>query len=171
MDEVHDNRLRMVKVGARLLLALAALVYVYHYGRSIDQSFPSRNFTVDGKGEVNTTPDIATFAVTVTSEGGKDVAAVQKMNTDKMNAVNAFLKDSGIATKDLKTMDYNLVPRYSNTSCFGGVCPPVTTIGYTLTQTLSVKVRDTAKIGDLLTGVVEKGANTVSGVQFVLDDD
>ena len=37
-------------------------------------------------------------------------------------------------------------------------------------QTTTVKVRDTAKAGDLLTGVGTKGATEVSGLNFTFDD-
>jgi hypothetical protein len=50
------------------------------------------------------------------------------------------------------------------------VCPPSDIVGYTITQSVTVKVRDFAKAGDILGGVVEKGANSVSGLQFIVDD-
>ncbi|MDP2838195.1 MAG: SIMPL domain-containing protein, partial [Candidatus Moranbacteria bacterium] len=72
---------------------------------------------------------------------------------------------------DLKTLQYNLSPRYDYAPCVAGSCPAPSISGYSLTQTLEVKVRDSAKLGDLLSGVVRSGANSVSEVRFTVDDD
>lgn len=168
MNELHAKMLKSLSFA---VLAFGAIVYVYNYARSIDRSYPPRTFSVDGSAEVDTTPDVAMFSATVTTEGGQNVADIQKSNTEKMNKINAFVKEQGVKEKDLKTLQYTLYPRYSNPACTGGYCPPATISGYTLTQTLEVKVRDTSKLSDLLSGVVTQGANSVSDVRFVLDDD
>lgn len=170
---MNEDMRKSVKTVAVGLLAIAALIYVFHYSRMVEKTYPNRSFSVDGTGEIESTPNVATFSVTVMSEGGNNVAAVQKANTEKMSKINTFLKEQGIEEKDLKTTQYNLNPRYSYFPCEPGtnVCPQPSINGYTLTQTLEVKVRDTAKVGDLLTGVVANGANSVSGVRFVVDDE
>lgn len=168
MNELHAKMLKSVSFA---VVAFGMIIYVYNYARSIDQAYPSRTFSVEGSADIDTTPDVAMFSATVTSEGGQNVADIQQMNTEKMNAINAFVKEQEVKEKDLKTLQYNLYPRYSNTPCVNNFCPPATISGYTLTQTLEVKVRDTEKLSALLAGVVEKGANSVSNVRFVLDDD
>lgn len=157
-----------------VVLSVAALGYVYQFGREINQGFSSRTFTVDGESTVNVTPDVAKFSVSLVTEGGKNVGEIQKQNIDKMNAVNAYLKEMGVEKKDLQTTQYSLSPRYSYPNCQQGgqsVCPPPSISGYTLNQSLSVKVRDLEKLGDMLSGVVDKGANSVSSVSFVVDDE
>jgi uncharacterized protein YggE len=52
----------------------------------------------------------------------------------------------------------------------GRVCPPATITGYTIRQIAEVKIRDFSKIGDVMAGVVEKGANSVSNFQFTIDE-
>ena len=49
-------------------------------------------------------------------------------------------------------------------------CPPPEIVGYTVQQTVSVKVRDFSKVGSLLSEVVQSGANSVSQLSFTLDD-
>lgn len=162
--------LKAAIAGAALLFAVSAVVYSYQYSRSVNKAYPTRTFSVEGAGDIDTTPDVAKFSVSVVTDGGKNVAEMQGMNTEKMNTVTAFLKEQGVDKKDMKTSRYDLAPRYDY-SCREGACPPPAIIGYTLSQTLDVKVRDTAKLGDLLSGVVENGANSVSEVRFVVDDD
>lgn len=162
---------KCVKAGALALIALAAVMASYQYKESVENTYPTRTFSVDGSGDVDTTPDLATFSATVTTDGGKDVAEVQGANTEKMNRINAYLKEQGVDKDDLKTSQYNLSPRYSYNPCTAGSCPAPTITGYNLTQTLEVKVRESSKLGSLLSGVVENGANSVSEVRFTVDDD
>lgn len=168
---MSEETMRRSTVFVWILLAVAALGYVYQYGRSVQQTYPTRTFTVDGDAKLSLIPDIAKFSVSVVSEGAR-VADVQKANIEKMNAVQEFLKSAGVDKKDLQTDQYSLNPRYEYSTCDGnGKCPPPHISGYTLTQSLMVKVRDTEKLGDLLSGVTDKGANTVSSVTFAVDDD
>lgn len=163
--------MKRLKVFVFVVLALSAVAYVYQYGRSVNLT-NQNTFTVTGEAETEIATDIATFTVSVVTEGGNDVVAIQKQNVEKMNAINAFLKEQGVEKKDLKTSQYTLSPRYSYPNCDGrSSCPPPSISGYTLTQTLTVKVRDLEKIGNILSGITEKGANTVSGISFTVDDD
>ncbi len=157
-----------------VVLSVAALGYVYRYGQEVKQGDSNRTFSVDAESTVNVTPDVAKFSVSLVTEGGKNVGDIQKQNIDKMNAVNAYLKDMGVEKKDLQTTDYSLSPRYSYPNCVRdgqSICPPPSITGYTLNQSLSVKVRNLEKLGDMLSGVIDKGANSVSQVSFVVDDE
>lgn len=161
-----------MKAAAILLIAVAAVIYSFQYKRLVDNTYPGKTFTVDGTGDIDVTPNIAKFSASVITEGGKNVAEAQKTNTEKMNKINAFLKEQGIEAKDLKTTQYTVNPRYSYSNCSdGGVCPAPEISGYSVNQSLDVKVRDTEKLGDLLSGVVQNGANSTSGVNFVVDDE
>lgn len=135
---------------------------------------PSNTISVSGYGEAFGVADIATFSFSVMSEKST-VAAAQKEATDKVNAITAYLKDAGIDAKDIQTTDYSVYPQYDyeTMACAPGVyCPGGKQVlrGYQVRQTTTVKARDTAKAGDLLTGVGGKGATEVSGLNFTFDD-
>lgn len=51
------------------------------------------------------------------------------------------------------------------------MCPAPKVIGYTIHQSVSLKIRDFKNISPLLTGVVKNGANSVSGLNFTIEDD
>ncbi len=148
-------------------VSLAA--YVHSYGENTATS--NRTFSVSASGKAIAVPDVAEFTFSVTSEGGKDLVALQKDNADRVNKVSAFLKDKNIDAKDITTTDYQLQPRYDYFPC-GGIAPcrAPQISGYTLSQTTRVKVRDFNVIGDLLSGVVAQGANTVSSLTFTRDN-
>lgn len=129
------------------------------------------NFSVSAEGKIVAVPDIAVFTFSVLTQGDTRLAKLQQENTGKANETIAYLKQTGIESKDIKTERYAIEPRYQNVFCRpGAACPPPEIVGYTVHQTISVKIRDFTKIGDVLTGVVQKGANTVSELSFAVDD-
>jgi uncharacterized protein YggE len=103
------------------------------------------------------------------------VAAAQDDATTKANAITAYLKSAGVAERDIQTSNYSVYPQYDYTqqACQpNGICPPGRQVlrGYEVRQSTTVKVRDTAKAGDLLSGVGSQGATEVSGLNFTFDN-
>ena len=169
--EQKAKQYTLVSVGvAALIFSLAAWAFVDAYSKSVEpNSF--RSFSVSGEGKVVAVPDIAKFTFSVVTQGGKNLGELQKKNVDAMNEAIQYVKEQGVADKDVKTENFNVEPRYQYYGCNnGGVCPPAEIVGYTVTQTVGVKVRDFEKAGDILSGVVSHGANNVSGLQFTIDD-
>lgn len=169
MEQKIKNYLWIALTVAVLVGAYAAWRYADAFARSIQPS-SFRSFTVSSEGKTVVIPDVAEFSFTVLTEGGKDLKALQDVNAEKMNRAIAFVKSNGVDAKDVRTASYQVEPRYQYYGCRQGPCPPPEIVGYTVRQTVSVKVRDFAKVGDILAGVVENGANTVSDLRFTLDD-
>ncbi|MBI2003716.1 MAG: SIMPL domain-containing protein [Parcubacteria group bacterium] len=174
LKNYHGFWFREAKVVLLFFFVAAVFWYVSVYSRSV---VPQRSFVVSGEGKIVAVPDIARISIGVLTEGGKNLADLQKQNTEKTNRIISYLKGQGIDQKDIKTEYYNISPRYQYFSCPPvplGVesrpCPPSEIIGYSISQSISVKVRDLSKVGALLTGVVEGGANNVSGPNFTVDD-
>ncbi|MBP9757876.1 MAG: SIMPL domain-containing protein [Candidatus Pacebacteria bacterium] len=161
-------------LGLLAVFLFVASIYALKSVRYIGSGVSASNtISVSGDGEVFAVPDTATFSVTV-QERAKDVATAQTAATKKNNDIIAYLKAEGVEEKDIQTADYNVNPQYeyTNGSCTSGYCQPgkQTLIGFEVTQTLAVKVKDTDKAGDLLSGVGTKGASSVSGLSFTIDD-
>jgi uncharacterized protein YggE len=114
-------------------------------------------------------PDVAHITFSVITQNG-DLAKLQQQNTERANRAIEFVKSKGVDAKDIKTQSYTIEPRYEYRPCTIGPCPPPAIVGYSVTQTVSVKIRDFTIIGDILAGVVERGANSVSGPFFNVDD-
>ena len=167
-----ENKIWLYWAGIIMMIAFAvsSLWYVSAYNESI-QPGNFRSFGVSGEGKAVVVPDVARFTFGVVSEtGGQNIAAIQTQNTDKMNKIIAVLKSAGIKEADIKTENYNLSPRYNYCAREIGICPPSQIVGYSIDQTVAVKVRDFSKIGDLLTKVVSAGATNISQVEFTVDD-
>ncbi|OGG77840.1 hypothetical protein A3B35_02245 [Candidatus Kaiserbacteria bacterium RIFCSPLOWO2_01_FULL_54_24] len=153
-----------------LVLTLSTLKEYRFIGSGVTAT---NTITVSGEGEVFAVPDTATFSVTIQEEA-KQVKDAQKVATEKSNDIIAYLKEQGIEEKDIKTADYSVYPQYDYMqaeTCRAGYCPPGRQVlrGFQVSQTLTVKVRDTEKAGDLLSGVGGLGASSVSGLSFELD--
>ena len=168
MKDNIKNTLGIAATVALGLVSLSSLMYV----RSYDKSTQPSSFSVSATGKVVAIPDVAKFTVGVISQGGLNLGTIQNENADKSNSVADFLKNQGIDEKDIKTQGYGIEPRYQYSVCRydGETCPPPTIVGYTVSQTLEVKGRDFEKLGDILSGVVERGANSVSSLSFTVDD-
>ncbi|MFA5125260.1 MAG: SIMPL domain-containing protein [Patescibacteria group bacterium] len=154
------------------ILAVVLIVYVgvltrnawrtYDYiGKSPDMI---NQITVTGTAKVSVTPDIAVLYLGVINEGAT-VNLAQKGVTDKMNAIiDSLKKEFKIDAKDIKTENYSVNPKYDWTDGRQRI------IGYSANQSVTVKVRDFDKTGDILAKATELGANTVSGPTFSIDD-
>jgi uncharacterized protein len=157
----------------------------------------TNTISVSGHGEALAVPDIATFSFSIVSDKAT-VAAAQADATAKINAVTDYLTGAGVDKKDIQTSDYSVYPQYEyqNAVCpqtppvpvnapnvssgSGGTvssgaiayCPPGKQVlkGYEVSQSTTVKVLDTSKAGDLLTGVGTKGATQVSSLNFTFDN-
>lgn len=142
-------------------------------GRYIGQDAISRNtITVSGTGKVYAKPDLALATFSITTEA-KTVAQAMSENTEKMNAVIKFMKEQGVEDKDLKTTDFNIYPRYEYVKASIEIWPypegKRVLVGYEVIQSLEVKIRDMAKIGTIIQGATDEGANQVGNLQFTID--
>jgi len=176
MDAKIKNYVGAALIVSMLVVAGSAWSYVSSYGKQIDPS-SLRTFSVSGEGKVIAVPDVATFTFSVITEGGKNLSSLQEQNVEKVNKAIAFVKENGVESKDIKTEQYSVEPRYQYFSCGsaysrgGEPCPPPEIVGYIVRQSVLVKVRDFSKAGDIIAGVVDKGANSVSQLQFTIDDE
>ncbi|MFA5967039.1 MAG: SIMPL domain-containing protein [Patescibacteria group bacterium] len=167
MDWKNRDYFKWTIIGALIVFALSAVAYVYAYSRTMQ---PASAFSVSAEGKVVMVPDTAKFTFTVVTQGGTDPVKLQKDNTTKVNAIIKYLQDQGIDKKDIKTEGYYLNPQYSYPVCREGACPPPKINGYEVRNITSVKTKDLDKAGALLSGVTEKGANEVSGLELTVDD-
>lgn len=121
--------------------------------------------TVNGTGSVTITPDEASISVGVNIVNAS-LAEAQAQATTQMNQVIDALKAAGIAELDIQTSNYsvNVIQEYDTNGY------PARVSGYQVNNQVNVKVRDIAKLGDILESAVAAGANSIYGVSFVVSD-
>lgn len=134
---------------------------------------PTNTISVDGTGKVTAIPDIATISFSVMGEG-KNASQAQDEATKKNNVALALLKEKGVDEKDFKTTSYSVSPKYSYPQpCYNGPCvyDEQRVIGYTVNQSTEVKIRDTAKVGDILSALGDAGISQLYGPNFTVEDE
>ncbi|HEX9608623.1 MAG TPA: SIMPL domain-containing protein [Candidatus Paceibacterota bacterium] len=177
MQLLGHSRVRMavlavlVLLGAFLAAATVNSVKEFQY---IGASPTYNAITVNGKGEVFAVPDVASFTFSVIEEA-PSAAAAQDEAARKAQSITAFIKEQGIEEKDIKTISFELYPRYEfrQTGASSLIYPPSgdrQLVGFEINQTVEVKVRDTAKAGKLIAGAAELGAGSVGSLLFTVDD-
>ena len=130
--------------------------------------------SVTGEGEVLAVPDIGQFTFSVQAKADSAEVA-QEESVTKIKDIIAFLRESGVEEKDIKTTNYNLYPQYrweEKICVSGSYCGSGERIadGFEVSQSVQVKIRDTDTASAIITGVGEQGATNISGLDFVIDD-
>ncbi|HWO07684.1 MAG TPA: SIMPL domain-containing protein [Candidatus Paceibacterota bacterium] len=168
-------RIGAVTLGLLALFLLAQTFKTFKEYRYIGSGVTASNtISVSGTGEVFAVPDRATFTVTIREEA-PTVAVAQDEATEKANDIIAYLKSAGVEENDIKTVNYNVNPKYEYTRvvCTEFSCPPSNQrlVGFEVWQMIEVKVQDPQKAGELLTGVGSRGASEVSSLSFTIEDE
>ncbi len=121
----------------------------------------TNGISVSGSGSVSLKPDVATISLGVETMDA-DAAKARKTNDEAMTKVLAAVKGFGIADGDIETTNFNIYPRYEEKG------QKIT--GYTVSNTVSVRVKDLDKLGSVLEAAVAAGANISGGIGFDVQD-
>ncbi|HEY2230529.1 MAG TPA: SIMPL domain-containing protein [Xanthobacteraceae bacterium] len=127
----------------------------------------ARTLNVVGNAEVHVAPDAALVTTGVLTESDTAAAAL-KANSATLAKVVEAIRAFGVEAKDLQTSGLSLMPRYQLDKLSSGDRQRI--IGYTAVNQLSVRVRDLAKLGDLLDKVTAAGANRIDGIEFIISN-
>ncbi|RJT39191.1 SIMPL domain-containing protein [Mesorhizobium waimense] len=148
-------------------LALAAALAFPAMAGATDSQPPPR-IIVSGEGQATAAPDLALLTLSVMREA-KTARAALDANNDAMAAVIAAMKSAGIKDRDLQTAGIQINPRYNYTNKPDG-SQEAELVAYQVTNTLSVRIRDIDKTGDILDKAVSLGVNQGGGIAFSNED-
>ncbi|KKW45072.1 MAG: hypothetical protein UY95_C0008G0009 [Parcubacteria group bacterium GW2011_GWA2_56_7] len=125
-----------------------------------------KQITASGEAKISQEPDIATIlmGVDVTE---KTVEAAQTKNTERMNRLTEAVKALGVPGEDLQTTSYNIYEKYEyipsrNTS---------DAVGWTVSQTLEVTVRDLALVSSVLALAGPHDVTSLTGPNFEIENE
>lgn len=125
------------------------------------------SITMEGRGTVAVAPDMAVITTNVVSTAETAADALSK-NSASISKVIDAIKGAGIEAKDIQTRGFGIYPRYERVTNGSDRQPNI--VGYEVRNGVEVNVRDLAKLGGLLTLVVESGANSVDGIRIEVSD-
>lgn len=144
----------------RIFTAIAMTIFMTGAAMADDTA----RIMVIGEGEVTASPDMATVTLGVVSQNETAKSAVEE-NSAEVAALLETLKNAGIESRDVQTSGLSLNPQWDN-----GQSGPPKLISYRAENTVNVRVRALADLGDILGGVLDAGANTFNGLAFGLQD-
>jgi len=158
---------RTLGAGALGALIVAVAALSVHAGPSTAapvtaSDAATHTITVSASGKVTVVPDVArvTLGVTITTP---TVKAARASAADSMTKIIAAIKKLGVADADIQTVGLNLYPQYTNGSS-------TKIAGYTISEQLSVTIRDLENAGDVVDAATANGATDVNGISFELAD-
>ncbi len=126
-----------------------------------------RTITVTGYGSAFGAPDIVKLGLGVEIVNADIVAAMDE-TTARMNAVMDALKAGGVAAEDIRTDHYSIYQDYGYNPAPMGETPSQPQ--YRVSVGVTVTVRQTETVGQLLATAVQAGANMVNYLQFDIED-
>lgn len=177
MEMSLERKMRFYRIIKFVLLAFLIAVGVSYLTETIrDQSNrPENTISFSGHGEVTAVPDIANVYFTITKEA-KTVKEAQALVAEIEKNSLVFLKDNNVLEKDIKTANASFSPKYEYKSliCNQYSCPPggnSVIIGYTATENITVKVRNTDDVGKIMQGLGTLGVSDLSGPNFSIDNE
>ena len=119
---------------------------------------------VGGTGRVAVTPDIAELRLGV-SVTRPTVAAARLEGAATMDAILTAVTQAGVERRDVRTTLLSVQPRYDYRD---DQSPRLT--GYELANLVEVTVRDLARLGETVDGVLGSGATSMDGLAFRVAD-
>lgn len=129
---------------------------------------PIPTISVTGTGTTNVAPDMAIISMGVTKEAETAREALSA-NTEAMKKVIEEMQSAGIEARDLQTSDFSIQPQYIYPNNDNGEQKPRIT-GYVVRNSLTVRVRDLEKVGDILDTSVTLGINDGGNLVFTNDN-
>lgn len=149
----------IVSVGALLLTTQFAGPLPISVNQVTTEKFGT--FDVQGEAELVAIPDQAKvnlgFSITETT-----VEAAQNQANQVTNNIIESVRTLGIDSDDIKTINYNIYPEYDYSERTQRI------LGYRVTNTVQVTIKDTTLVNQVIDAGTQQGANEVGGVQFTL---
>jgi len=114
--------------------------------------------TTTGTAEVNVVPDEVLLQVGVENQSPRAKSAKAATDATSRRILSA-LKELGIDTKDIQTAYLSLQPQFDYRK-------GMRVSYFSAEQTLTVKLRDTSKIDEVLDALIKAGGNRVDGIEY-----
>ncbi|HLY63234.1 MAG TPA: SIMPL domain-containing protein [Terriglobia bacterium] len=119
-----------------------------------------RLITVTGTAEVKVAPDEAILRLGVDSHD-KALAMAKADNDKHVKKLLGLAREAGVQAKDIQTSALSMNLEYSENQKH-------TLLGYEVSQSISITLRDVSKYEPLMTSVLQAGVNRVDGVDFLI---
>lgn len=152
------------------LLTVTLLSLVLCTVSAADDGGPVPRILVTGEGSVDLAPDMAILSLTVTRQAETARGALDA-NSSAMKEVQAAMTSAGIEPRDLQTSGFSIQPNYFYPPQQpSGKREPPKIVGYTVRNSLTVRVREISSVGAILDKSVSLGVNEGGNIMFTNED-
>jgi hypothetical protein len=152
------------------LLITAIFALSLSVAASADEGIPPPHIEVTGQGSVDVAPDMAVLTLTVTRQAETARVALDA-NSAAMMEVQKAMRTAGIENRDLQTSGFTIQPNYVYPAPQGSAeREPPRIVGYTVRNSLTVRVRDIGAVGTILDKSVSLGVNEGGNIAFTNAD-
>lgn len=160
----------MIALAVLLVVALSSFAAINFMGAvpaqaASDEKADKRTINVSGQSVINIAPNIAYLSLGVLTED-KDAKVAQQNNAKSMDKVISLIKAAGVKAEDIKTVSFNIYPKYDYNKDTGAS----SIVGYSVSNTVQVTVRDITKVGNLIDIASDSGVNMSNNISFGLSD-
>ena len=128
---------------------------------------------VSGQGTVSLEPDLALLNIGVESMK-RTVVEARDEAARAMDAIVKVLSARGIEGRDVQTRFFNISPRYEFREVIeeGFRTNRQVLVGYQVSNTVAIKIRDLDAVGDIIDEVVAVGGDVlrINGISFTVED-
>lgn len=125
----------------------------------IVQQQEGTTLSISGTAERQVAPDYAVLTLGIQTEA-ESVSNAKSKNDAIMSTMIANLQDLNIGRKDIQTTSFNVNPEYTY------INNKNTLKGYTINNTVSVKIKDLDKISKVIDMAARAGGSNINGLQF-----
>lgn len=125
---------------------------------------PPRTVSVTGYASREVTPDVAVISVGVATRGATP-AETLAANAAAATKVIEAVRKAGVEARDVRTDNVSITPNYRNVRDSAGDIESRED-GFTASSSVTVRVRDLAKLGPLVAAATGQGANRINGLTF-----
>jgi uncharacterized protein len=150
-------------LGALMVGAMTIPAAAQAQQASITQTIAGTRLDINATGETTRVPDVAIISAGVVSRSATATAALQD-TADKMQKMIAALKRAGVESRDVQTSNVSLNPEYRYPE---NQAPQL--VGYTASNSVTIRFRDIRNSGKILDVLVGQGSNQISGPNLVVD--
>ena len=130
--------------------------------------------SVTGEGTLSLEPDLTLVNIGVETTA-TTVAEARGEAASAMAAIIAAVKAYGLEDRDIQTRSFNIWPQYEfqdEVTPLGRRSSKQVLVGYRVSNTASIKVRDLDNVGVIIDDIAEAGgdATRINGISFTVED-
>jgi uncharacterized protein YggE len=147
-----------------ILLFLAACSVIAHAQNNIEPPL----ITVTGQAEVRVPPDEVLFTLAVENVD-RDMLVANKKTDESVKQILAIARKNNVKPEDVQTSQISVQPKYNTDDLEYEARRNLkrVLIGYEVSKTVAIRLRELARFDDLLADVLKAGITRLSNLQFL----